>query len=488
MSDPLHVKPGGPPPLIDLRPPKCPELPEVNGVDDLLPYLHSVAERQWNHGIHPAWELKKGDRVLLYVDNWHDEMCIEAAERVFEAYNCTYEIQRGDRGPKRSFTGEDEVGEFFALTKTLAEWFDEWERIDNEGNFDKIIWGIAGPVFEAKTAQIARFPFITREMMASPAHLIHSDVLKAIDDWTFDKMRQAHRVRITDPEGTDLSYTNKDEYWDENRIFYDPDLIARWHPKDKAYAKTYIPGHISGKPSFYLPKGLEDGKGVIAGTCNHIGPHPYVRIEVENSNIISIQRGGRYGEELNEVLETTGDLEYPGLPGKGLLHWWEAAIGTNPKIHRPRMEYGEGAVNGLYDRVRSGVVHIGMGSVISSGPEREWLEAGLPTGHFHIHLYFPTVELEMLDGSHETIIEHGHLKALDDPGVREVAAKYGDPDETLKEDWIPAIPGINVEGDYFKDYADDAIDWTHTELKICRKWHNLFMKMVSNSGSAPHCH
>jgi hypothetical protein len=482
------VAPGMGAPLMDSRQPRCPPYKEITESDDLLPYMHAVAKRTWNHGIHPAWELRKGDRILLYVDNWHDELCIEAAIKVFEAYNCNYTIRRGDRGPIRSFTGEDEVPEFFALTQTLVDWFDEWERLDATGDFDRIIWGIAGPVFEAKTALIGRWPFITREMCASPAHLIPSEVLKAIDDWTWDKMRQSKRVRITDVEGTDVSYTNHDAYWDSNREFYDHDLIQYWHPRDAAYAKSYIPGHISGKPSFYLPKGVEDGTGVIVGTGNHIGPHPYTKIHVENSTITRIEGGGKYGRELNEVLERTAESQYPGLPGKGLLHWWEAAIGTNPKVHRPRLDYGVGAVNGLYDRVRSGVVHIGMGSVISSGPERESLELGLPTGHFHIHLYFPTIELEMLNGDSEIIIDNGHLLALDDPEVRAVAARFGDPDEMLREDWIPAVPGINMHGDYFKDYAHDPVDWTLSELKICRKWHDLFLKMTDKGGPARHCH
>jgi hypothetical protein len=35
-----------------------------------------------------------------------------------------------------------------------------------------------------------------------------------------------------------------------------------------------------------------------------------------------------------------------------------------------------------------------------------------------------------------------------------LAAKYGDPDELLREDWIPSILGISAEGDY-EDYAKD---------------------------------
>jgi hypothetical protein len=53
-----------------------------------------------------------------------------------------------------------------------------------------------------------------------------------------------------------------------------------------------------------------------------------------------------------------------------------------------------------------------------------------------------------------TVIKRGRLTVLDDPEVRKVAARYGDPDEILKEDWIPKIPGISAEGSY-SDYANN---------------------------------
>ncbi|MBI4463886.1 MAG: hypothetical protein HY647_04200, partial [Acidobacteria bacterium] len=51
---------------------------------------------------------------------------------------------------------------------------------------------------------------------------------------------------------------------------------------------------------------------------------------------------------------------------------------------------------------------------------------------------------------------------------RQEAAKYGDPDELLVEDWIPAIPGINVPGDYSKDYGSDPAAYFRKDLAT--KW------------------
>jgi len=54
---------------------------------------------------------------------------------------------------------------------------------------------------------------------------------------------------------------------------------------------------------------------------------------------------------------------------------------------------------------------------------------------------------------HHTLIEKGRLKSLDNPEVRALASRYGNPDQILTEDWRPEIPGINAPGDYMTDYA-----------------------------------
>jgi hypothetical protein len=54
-----------------------------------------------------------------------------------------------------------------------------------------------------------------------------------------------------------------------------------------------------------------------------------------------------------------------------------------------------------------------------------------------------------------TLIEKGRLKSLDNPEVRALASRYGNPDQLLTEDWRPEIPGINAPGDYTTGYAPD---------------------------------
>lgn len=50
----------------------------------------------------------------------------------------------------------------------------------------------------------------------------------------------------------------------------------------------------------------------------------------------------------------------------------------------------------------------------------------------HFDMMFTTL---VADG--RPVIEAGHLVALDDPEVCKVAERYGDPDELLREDWVP---------------------------------------------------
>ena len=152
----------------------------------------------------------------------------------------------------------------------------------------------------------------------------------------------------------------------------------------------------------------------------------------------------------------------------------EAALGTNPKAVRPKGVLERARTN-TWERTRAGIIHWGIGGGsggvlrrTSSGdsPAARYLQAHpeTPDGHVHIHNYFLTMVLTNADGSKTTFIDKGHLTTLDDPRIRQEAAKYGDPDQLLREVWIPAIPGINVPGDYRRDYAIDPQAYVRKDL------------------------
>ncbi len=475
--------------LAQRRPPKCPPFVEANTVEDLLPYLDEVARRPYGGaGLHVGWGLQQGERVLVYVDSWYDPVCVEATVKILEKYGCEVTVQRADKGEPRQFDGHNEFEVFLEITAELAEWMDQWQELGKSGKYDKLLWGFGGPVLADSAIKIQRLPFMSKEMLASRAHTLPWEVLKAIDEWSWAKFLQARRIRITDPEGTDVTFTNSDEYFNADRTSFREDWLDQWVASNKSMWRTYVPGHVWGKPFFITP--FDDSEGVLAGTMNHIGPYPHMKMHVQRGRIVDIEGGGLFGDKLRKLKAETDDIQYPGFPDKGLFYWWEASIGTNPKVHRIRENYLTGWNCSIYERMRSGIIHLGFGTVVSTDCEIQAAKDGLPAGHWHIHLYFPTVYLEMADGSEELLIDAGRLKALDDPGVRAIASEYGDPDEILTEDWIPAVPGLNMDGDYFRDYAQDPTDWTKTELHVCRRWHNLYMKMVAPPNGSPHgdCH
>ena len=80
------------------------------------------------------------------------------------------------------------------------------------------------------------------------------------------------------------------------------------------------------------------------GSCWHRQPsRPWTgHINRRGLRIVQINEGGAFGDKLRDVMEQTKDVQYPGHPHKGIMNWWEASIGTNPHIHRPRKDFPAG--------------------------------------------------------------------------------------------------------------------------------------------------
>ena len=469
--------------------PRYPNIPQITTVEQLMPYARFIVSKPGDKTVvmRPGYGVKGGERVLILLTTPTDPLVVEAFKRALEEKDCIVDVvQIG--APKtglmaQPIDGAAEIQIFgnFRLQGLLMftpgeeppppgeNWLDRlrvWRKYD-------LVVGPSGNVGDPDTAIAERMNWFTREMLVSSATTYPEELLNLMDRKGWEILRAAKRTRFTDPEGTDISYTWFPEYWQVVEGIHPEIKTMGGGPMSATSGYIYgpgqsedplIPGHLMGVPLAIMLK-QSDGEGVIMGTANHLGPHPHIEVHIQKHEVTRIVGGGEYGQLWRDYLAKYRYIKYPLDPRAGGLGFlMECSIGTNPKIARPYnvMETPAMKFNWVEERRRTGVVHWGIGRFLRE--QSEWAYANdLPISHFHIHQYFATYEATMEDGRVVKIIDKGRLTAMDDPEVRQMAAKYGDPDELLREDWIPAIPGINVPGDYQRDYGQNPGNWITEE-------------------------
>ena len=289
------------------------------------------------------------------------------------------------------------------------------------------------------------------------------EIQNRIDELLWDAMTKARTIHATDPEGTDMTW-----HWQPNYV-----SLLREHWPGYKMVKA---GHLSPIPMLQSPADA-DANGVIGGTTNHRGTFPRIRITVAKNDIVKIEGGGDYGKLWQEVLDDCKNIgiQYPGFPAPGCGWFEEAAIGTDP--WRSRDLATDIWNHYSWERGRAGVIHWGLGvsQNLEYHPARlQWYrenanKAKRGGGHNHVHTLFTTMDFVDENGKRTRAIDKGRLTFLDDPEVRKIAAKYGDPDEYLQEKWIPPMPGINLPGDYMRDYGSDPYSYTHPIMEKLRR-------------------
>lgn len=470
-------------------------------MDRLVEHARFVATEptrtdQWGRsGNEPGYDVSAGDRVLLVADTFYDREVLDAFVEAFHDVGAKADVVVNDV----TNLGGDEIDpwldEIPGLTRpevltddrfdaipglmTAADRFLErgvppivggedllwWEEVA-EG-YDLLVYGIGGPTpydTPERAYRYERIPYLKRESLASDFPTFPRDLWALIDEKTAETIVNGRRMRLTDPEGTDLRWTN---------------YVTGIYPRDR-------PCHIFAHP--LLPTARTDTHGVIKGTTNHVNAFPHIAAHIEDGRVTRIEGGGEYGERWRRTLDVMGDFDdaygeiwrevfddwqaesgadefsfFDGSPG---FFWlWELVIGTNPKCARPHGRDVTRFPFPLIERMRTGVIHCGMGTPISlPAVERRARDRGMPWGHVHIHVVFPTLEVEDEQGRTTTLIEDGYLTVLDDPEVRSLAAEYGDPDDLLSVDWVPSIPGVSTPGEY-ESYSRDPKAWLreHTD-------------------------
>jgi hypothetical protein len=292
------------------------------------------------------------------------------------------------------------------------------------------------------------------------------DLWQLAEEQLMEPITYAAGLEITDPEGTNL----KSELTE--------DMANRW--AQGAYQRGHLymfPNQATGRfgysfvdypafnPKWLAREPIARIEGIVAGTQGHGGFFPRWEVVFKNGFIAEVRGGGAQGEALREFINYPGlnDLVYPYHTTPGYWYLYEIAFGSHPKAFRDPISLNEDG-NTSPERVRSGVIHWGLGIRLWHDPDaptesKKWQEFtekhNVPKDHgWHTHTYFTTYRVKLRNADKwVSLLDKGRMTSLDDPEVRALASRYGDPDYLLAEDWIPDVPGINAPGDYMRDYA-----------------------------------
>ncbi|TAK05780.1 hypothetical protein EPO44_06315 [bacterium] len=433
--------------------------PGLQSIDmsKLMPHAHALAGWRENRESHVGFvgygNTGSGNKVLIAVDREYDPAVPQAVAQALREKGAHVDILFIDMGePDREFDFLDEVRVIMRREpweKNPRRWegLPFIEDFAARRGYDLLIHGKGGPVPKTDH-RYEQIPWLRTEHFLQRSTTYPLELHLLINKKTWDPIWEKGRggkARLTDPEGTDISWSYWEEYYDGTRY---------------GFSSTPRNGHLLSHP---VPPLIakENAAGVVAGTTSHFSrAFPQVKVDLEAGQIVKVVGGAAYGDAWRDLLEESKRTQYPCFPRPGLFYLWEAAIGTNPKILRPSHIERHSSGGFEWERRRSGVIHMGFGTLWRA-PEEKWAgERAILYGHLHIHLLLPTLVVTAKDGKEHAVIRKGRLTALDDPEVRQLASKYGDPDELLKEDWIPQIPGLTCAGSY-EEYAKDPAKWIY---------------------------
>jgi hypothetical protein len=339
-----------------------------------------------------------------------------------------------------------------------------------------IFWGKGGGTFLRRNLHPMENKFLglflvdNRWDVMSALGTYPGDVWQLAEDQLMEPLVHVDKITAKDPEGTDV--------WAD----INEEQASHWARGVYQRGHLYMfPNQATGRfgysvvdyPAFqkeWLPREpLAIIHGVIAGTTNHTGFFPRWEVHfTDNGYVSEVKGGGIVGDALREFMHLPGinDLVYPfhNPEHKGYWYLYEIAFGTNPKAFRNPQGLDDGTV--IPERLRAGVIHWGLGITLHHDPgvqaqSQKLLDFtkqyNMPRDHgFHTHTYFTTYKVHLRNADRwATLLDKGRMTSLDNPEVRALASRYGDPNELLAEDWRPEIPGINAPGNYMTDYAPD---------------------------------
>ena len=451
----------------DMTQARAPLVPRITSVDQLVPFARLVLQRDFI-GQRLGWNIKGGERVLFSTSSRAHPWVTEAFIRALRELNCEVDVVVRDRPMAVLGFGETDSEEWAEqvismMKERLAQDFNQKPEkrygfgssggpmLRNDGiglteesaKYYDVIVGGGNPIGGLSGVHA----WTTPELLASVGTIYPGEIMDLIDAKAWAIIRNAERVEITDLQGSDASFTWYPEWWE---------IIEGTHPDIKVpgYESTFgslrpgrseyadFAGHIGGTPRYGAIK-QTDFKGKLTGEISQRGLVPKLTLWHDRGELTRIEGGDYYGDLWREALDLTKDIQYPGYvrPGTGWI--MEFAFGTNPKIIGPmEVEELKGVaqrdpmdISWGFPRDREGALHAGYGTLGASW----WgMLMDMPVNHYHLHLMFTTYIVHTRDGRSVKLVDRGHFTVIDDPEVRALAAKYGDPDEVLKRIGFPS--------------------------------------------------
>ena len=362
--------------------------------------------------------LRPGELVLIISDRSTDPPVRSAfADAVRKAGATVYElVLQGEPGTTNALE--------IARRMRFRRWYPDWVwKVAEQCDVALVMTTLGGSHVgrnpELPLTRIIEVPFARREQLADPMALGNypEDILATIARVAWKQMFGARRVELTDPEGTTLTWTLDAKAWGEVKNL------------DPARNATHV-----ALPAPY--RALHpDMRGTIVASSTQSGPLPRLALTVKDGRVVAIKGGEFVADHLKKLFAGSASVQFPSFPAPGSNWVEETALGTHPRHARvPHAEtFGWSAgMSGWSGAPRAGVFHVAIGTSNSGRNSPFAREHGLEIQHLDLELYSPTL---VMDG--RTIIARGHLAALDDPEVKRVATKYGNPDDLLRVTWVP---------------------------------------------------
>ena len=280
---------------------------------------------------------------------------------------------------------------------------------------------------------------------------IPGEVWRAVEQKVMEVIPWIRHVHVTDPEGTDLEYdVNAEEagYWFQGA--YGPDYM-RMYPQQATHAINLV----IGKDVQVIP----DSHGKLGGTRGHFfATIPHMTLTIEHGVVAKVEGGGLQGKMMDDLRLRYKDLQIPYFRFPGWAHLYHMEMPVNPKDGTREIAWGFGVETTIKEALDYEIKH------------------NIPLYHdWHFENYFPTFEITLSSGKKRRLIEKGYLTVLEDPEIRAIASKYGDPADILKPEGATPVPGINAPGDYWNEYAPNPQAYWLKERELVKSGKSTYI-------------